>query len=520
MSEPNDLSRRNALKAVSSGFGYLAFAALATEQARASNPLEVKEPHFESKAKRVIFLSMRGAPSHVDTFDYKPQLTQDTGKVGKYGGTGRLLGSPWEFRQRGDSGLWISDLFPELSKQADELCLLRGMHCDQPNHPQATTQAHTGNFQFPRPSMGAWTLYGLGTENENLPGFIVLNPSPGDSGNYASSFLPAIYQGTKMKAGGRSRGGFAQNMMRANTSNQPGRTRRGMQSGMNGDRRRRYAESRMGMSGGMDASMQQRPFGRPFRDQFAGRDDSAIPNLTNRMLDPDLQRIQLDLIQNLNQNKLDRDGHQPQVEGMIESFELAYRMQSEMPEAIDLSDESQDTLELYGINGSGTDDFGRQCLMARRLAERGVRFIECVSPGWDHHRNLRDEMDDHCSQIDQPIAGLLQDLKQRGLLDETLVIWAGEFGRTPHAQNGDGRDHNNKGYTTWMAGGGVRGGFSYGATDEHGYEAVEGKCHIHDWHATILHLLGLDHEKLTYRYAGRDFRLTDVYGSVISEIVG
>lgn len=497
MSDSTNMSRRDALKAASSGFGYLAFAALAAEQARASNPLMVKEPHFESKAKRVIFLSMRGAPSHVDTFDHKPRLTQDTGKVGKYGGTGRLLGSPWKFRQRGDSGLWISDLFPELSKQADELCLLRGMHCDQPNHPQATTQTHTGNFQFPRPSMGAWTLYGLGTENENLPGFIVLNPSPGDSGNYASSFLPAIYQGTKMKAGGRGRGGFAQNMMRANTSNQPGRMRRGMQSGM-----------------------QPRPFGRPLREQFAQRNDSAIPNLTNRMLDPDLQRIQLDLIQNLNQNKLDRDGHQPQVEGMIESFELAYRMQSEMPEAIDLSDESQDTLERYGINGSDTDDFGRQCLMARRLAERGVRFIECVSPGWDHHRNLRDEMEDHCTQIDRPIAGLLEDLKQRGLLDETLVIWAGEFGRTPHAQNGDGRDHNNKGYTTWMAGGGVRRGFSHGATDEHGYEAVEGKCHIHDWHATILHLLGLDHEQLTYRYAGRDFRLTDVYGSVIREIVG
>ncbi|MCC9655359.1 DUF1501 domain-containing protein [Rhodopirellula halodulae] len=515
MTDPNVSSRRGALKTISSGFGYLAFAALATEQARASNPLQVKPAHFEAKAKRVIFLSMRGAPSHVDTFDYKPQLIKDTGKVGKYGGSGRLLGSPWEFRQRGKSGLWISDLFPELASQSDELCLLRGMHCDQPNHPQATTQTHTGSFQFPRPSMGAWTLYGLGTENENLPGFIVLNPTAGDSGNYASSFLPAIYQGTKMNLGGRGRGrgGFAQNMMQAADER-----RRAMQRGMEGGMRRgrgmrdAMVGERMGMQG--------RPMAQMFRDRMGAREDSAIPNLTNDMLGPEQQRIQLDLIQSLNKNKLDRDGHQPQVEGMIESFELAYRMQSEMPEAVDLSDESDETLRLYGIDGSSTDDFGRQCLMARRLAERGVRFIECISPGWDHHRNLRDEMEDHCSQIDRPIAGLLQDLKQRGLLEETLVIWAGEFGRTPHAQNGDGRDHNNKGYTTWMAGGGVRGGFSYGATDEHGYEAVDGKCHIHDWHATILHLLGLDHERLTYRYAGRDFRLTDVHGSVIKDIVG
>jgi hypothetical protein len=433
MSKTMQFSRRDALKSISSGFGYLAFAALAAEQARAENPLSLKQPHFAPRAKRVIFLSMRGAPSHIDTFDYKPQLIKDTGKTGKYGGSGTLLGSPWKFKQRGESGLWISDLFPSLSEHADDLCLLRGMHCDQPNHPQATAQTHTGSFQFPRPSMGAWTLYGLGTENTDLPA------------------------------------GRNEIML--------GRTRRG------------------------DSSSED------------------FPDISNPNLNGELQRMQLDFVQELNRNKLQRDVQQPQVEGMIESFELAFRMQAEMPDALDLSSESQATLDMYGIGNQPTENFGRQCLLARRLAERGVRFIECISQGWDHHRNLREEMEDHCAQIDRPIAGLLQDLQQRNLLEDTLVIWAGEFGRTPHAQNGDGRDHNNKGYTTWMAGGGVKGGMSYGATDHHGYEAVEGKCHIHDWHATILHLLGLDHEQLTYRYAGRDFRLTDVYGRVAKDII-
>ncbi|MGI9427993.1 MAG: DUF1501 domain-containing protein [Bythopirellula sp.] len=498
MSNTTQFSRRDALKSISSGFGYLAFAALAAEQARAENPLSLKQPHFTPQAKRVIFLSMRGAPSHIDTFDYKPQLIKDTGKIGKYGGSGTLLGSPWKFKQRGESGLWISELFPSLAEHADDLCLLRGMHCDQPNHPQATAQTHTGSFQFPRPSMGAWTLYGLGTENTDLPGFIVLNAQPGDSGNYASSFLPAIYQGTKM--------------------NTPG-----------GRRRRNGGGNGGGNSGGgaMRAALQEgRQDGMARRGEMMLRNrrrgasgSEEFPDISNRNLDTELQRMQLDFVQELNRKKLQRDVQQPQVEGMIESFELAFRMQAEMPEALDLTSESQATLDMYGIGDQPTENFGRQCLLARRLAERGVRFIECVSQGWDHHRNLREEMEDHCAQIDQPIAGLLQDLQQRNLLDDTLVIWAGGFGRTPHAQNGDGRDHNNKGYTTWMAGGGVQGGLSYGATDDHGYEAVEGKCHIHDWHATILHLLGLDHERLTYRYAGRDFRLTDVYGRVVTDIL-
>lgn len=463
---PNNMiqSRRNALRLMSSSFGGLAFAAMATEQAFAAvkaDPLAPKKPHFAPRAKRVIFLSMRGAPSHVDTFDYKPQLTKDSGKSGKYGGGSRggsLLGSPWKFHRRGSSGLWISSLFPHLSKQADELCLLRGMHCDNPNHSQATTQTHTGSFQFVRPSLGAWSLYGLGTENSDLPGFIVVNPSGGVI-NYGSSFLPAVYQGTQVGESSRARGG-------------PGSS-----------------------------------------------EAPQVPNIKNPLLNSKAQRAQLDFVQRLNYGKLQRDRHQPQVEGIIQSFELAFRMQTSMPQLVDLSGESQATKDLYGIGGGASDSFGRQCLLARRMVEAGVRFVELTSQGWDHHSNLREEMEDHCPQIDKPIAGLIADLKQRDMLKDTLVIWAGEFGRTPHGQGSDGRNHNNKGYTTFMAGGGVKGGFSYGATDEHGYEAVEGRMHIHDWHATILHLMGLDHEKLTYRHAGRDFRLTDVHGSVAKEIL-
>lgn len=444
---------------VSSGLGSIAFASMAAEQARAAvgqNPLAAKAPHFAPRAKHVIFLSMGGAPSHVDTFDHKPQLTADSGKPGRYGPN--LLGSPWEFHQHGQSGLWISSLFPEVSRHADDLCLLRGMHCDQPNHSQASMQTHTGSFQFVRPSMGAWTLYGLGTENADLPGFVVLGNARG-AVNFGSAFLPAFYQGTRVGGGG-------------------GRGRR-----------------------------------------RGGGSEATFPNIKNPLLDAGTQRSQLDLVQKLNRNKLQRDEHQPGVEGIIQSFELAFRMQTSMPALLDTSAETEATRELYGIGEGATDDFGQQCLLARRMVESGVRFIELTHGGWDHHRDLRESMVNSCGQIDKPIAGLLTDLKQRDLLKDTLVIWAGEFGRTPHAQGGDGRDHNNKGYTTWMAGGGVKGGFSYGATDEHGYEAVEGRVHIHDWHATILHLLGLDHERLTYRHAGRDFRLTDVAGSVATEIL-
>lgn len=458
-------SRRQMLKTVSSGFGYLAFSslvstAMADDQQTAASPLSPKQSHFPGKAKRVIFLCMRGGPSHVDTFDYKPELIKHNGKTGSF--RGALLKSPWEFEQRGQSGLWMSELFPELGKQADELCMLHGMHTDQPVHPRAMTQMHTGNAQFVRPSLGAWTLYGLGTENESMPGFISVNPAAGTAQTYGSSFLPAVYQGTKV-GGGASRGG-----------------------GSN----RRLAGSR-----------------------------SVVPDIKNPRYSAAQQRQQLDFIQKLNQEKLRREKHQPGVEGVIESYELAFRMQSVMPELMDLSGESQATLDLYGVGDGESDRFGKQCLLARRLSESGVRFVEITHGSWDTHFGMATRTPQLCQQIDKPIAGLLSDLKQRGLLKDTLVIWAGEFGRTPYAQGSDGRDHNNKGYTTWMAGGGVKGGFQFGSTDEMGYEAVDGKCHIHDWHATILHLLGLNHEQLTYRYAGRDFRLTDVYGNVLSDII-
>lgn len=454
-------SRRQLLQRTSAGFGYLAFAGLSHAQAEEESkrdPLAAKKPHFEPRAKRVIFLCMGGGPSHVDSFDYKPALNRDHGKPGRYGGS--LLKSPWEFRQRGESGLWISDLFPEVGKLADDLTLIRSMQCDQPVHAGAMTQIHTGTAQFIRPSLGAWTLYGLGTENDSLPGFVSLAPPSGSSRNYGSAFLPAIFGGTKI--GRASRGG--------------------------------QQRSRAGSS-------------------------ESVPDIRNKSLTNQQQRTQLNLIQALNREKVRRDQYQPGVEGIIESYELAFRMQDAMPALMDTSEETESTLDMYGINGGPTGGFGKQCLLARRFAEAGVRFIEVTHQGWDQHSNLSVDHKARAEGCDQPIAGLLKDLKQRDMLKDTLVIWGGEFGRTPAAQSGDGRNHNNKGYTTWMAGGGVKGGFSYGATDEYGYEAVENKCHIHDWHATILHLLGLDHEQLTYRYAGRDFRLTDVHGNVAKDIL-
>ena len=463
------LNRRDLLKSASSGVGYLAFAALAHEQAlaesKADGPLSPKKPHFKPRAKRVIFLSMRGAPSHVDMFDYKPQLTKDNGKPGKYGRGrgGKLLGSPWEFKQHGKSGLWISELLPEIATHADDLCMLHGMNTDLPNHPQAQTMMHTGSSQFVRPSIGAWTLYGLGTNNADLPGFVALGAPNGNANHFGSSFLPAIFQGARFGVDSRRPGG---------------------------------------------------------NNRFARREQKPkIPNIANPKLDRELQRAQLDYVQNLNKAKLAREKHAPGVEGIIESLELGFRMQDTLPELMDTTGESKETLELYGIGSGGNDSFGKQCLLARRFAEAGVRFVELSHGNWDHHRNLTNDLSARCNEIDKPISGLLTDLKRRDMLKETLIVWAGEFGRTPHGQGGDGRDHNNKGYTTWMAGGGVKGGLGYGATDEHGYEAVEGKMHIHDWHATILHILGLDHEKLTYNHAGRDFRLTDVHGVVAKDIL-
>ncbi len=460
MANPTDFlapDRRGFLKSAAAGFGYLAFAAIAAAEAAKSNPLAAKKPHHQGRAKRVIFLCMQGAPSHVDTFDYKPELFANNGRTFGAGRGGGLLRAPIEkFNRAGQSGLMISNLFPNVAKHADDLALLNGMHTDLPAHAQAFVKMHTGNSQFIRPSMGSWALYGLGTENENLPGFITVSPPGRDGGaqNYASSFLPAIYQATPIGKAGR-----------------------------------------------------------PI-------ESATVSNLINQKKSRNAQRMQLDLLQSINRGQLERERINPKVEGVIESYELAYRMQSEMPELLDLDGESDATQTAYGIGQSETDDFGRQCLMARRLSEAGVRFIELCSPLWDHHTQLSTNLPKKCTEVDQPIAALLADLKQRNLLDETLVVWGGEFGRTPYAQGSDGRDHNNKGYSMWMAGGGVKGGLVHGQTDEVGYEAVEGKIHIHDWHATILHLLGLDHEALTYRYAGRDFRLTDVHGNVVREILG
>ena len=456
------LSRRSMLRTLASGFGYLAFADLAHRAAAASspgNPLAPKPAHFSAKAKRVIFLCMNGAPSHVDLLDPKPRLTADSGKIspGAPGGLAKLMGSPWKFTRHGRSGIEFSELLPEMAKHADELAVIRSMHTDVPAHGPASIQLHTGSAQFVRPSLGAWTLYGLGTENENLPGFINLSAptSNGGAQKYGAAFLPAIYQGTPI-----------------------------------------------GQLG---------PFGRAVGEL-------EVKNAANSRLSRAQQRAQLDLLQSLNRERLARDVVNPQVEGLIESFELGFRMQAEAPALLDLSKESEAMKKLYGIGEEPTDFMGRQCLLARKFAEAGVRFIEVNHGDWDDHRGLHEALPKHCREVDKPVAALLTDLRQRGLLEDTLVIWGGEFGRTPHGQ-GDGRDHNAKGFSLWMAGGGVKGGIAYGATDEYGYAAVENPVHIHDWHATILHLLGLDHERLTYRHAGRDFRLTDVKGKIVKGIL-
>ncbi len=471
-------TRRDWLKTTSCGFGYLALASLTTEAAAreaaksaGTSPLAPKTPHFAPKAKRVIFLYMRGGPSHVDTFDYKPKLAADAGKsVTALSGQvqdrnkGRaLLASPWKFAPHGQSGLPISELFPHVAKHADDLCLLNSMYTDVPNHPQSCLMLHTGEFRFTRPSMGAWVLYGLGTENQDLPGFITISP-PADLGgaqNYGNAFLAASYQATRI-----------------------------------GEQGTPVANAQIG---------------------------NIAPPLTL-----DQQRKQLDLIQSMNAELLQRKPSNPELEGVIDSFELGFRMQASIPKLMDLSKESAKTLEMYGIKGGngkkgsgggGTDDFGRQCLLARRFVEAGVRYVEVSHGNWDTHGGLSTRLPGLCGGIDQPIGALLTDLKQRGLLKDTLVVWGGEFGRTPTGQGGDGRDHNSAGYSMWLAGGGVKGGIRYGATDDHGARAVENKFHQHDLHATMLHLLGLDHQKLNYRYGGRDYTLTDIHGHVAKEII-
>ena len=412
--------------------------------------------HFPARAKRVIFLFMHGGPSHVDTFDYKPQLKQDDGKPlpfdkprVQFSQTGNLLKSPWEFKQYGQSGAWVSDLFPEVATCVDDITFIKSMHGSNEAHGGALLKMHTGSDTFVRPSMGAWISYGLGSENENLPSFITINPTLGHGGvqNFGSAFLPAEHQATRIGS----------------------------------------------ISGG-------------------------ISNLKNPELSPKAVRDQLDLAKSLNEGYLAEVGHDPILEARIQSMELAFRMQTEAPVVMDLSGETESTMQLYGIGAKGTENFGRQCLLARRLSESGVRFVQVSHSYWDQHESLKSRHSELAAEVDKPIAGLLKDLKARGLLDDTLVIWGAEFGRTPTAQGKDGRDHNPHAFTYWMAGGGVKRGFSYGETDEYGFYARENRVHVHDFHATLLHLLGIDHEKLTYRYGGRDFRLTDVHGRVIQEI--
>jgi hypothetical protein len=445
----------------------LALAALLGEQeAQASvNPLAPKRPHFPAKAKRVIFLFMHGGPSQVDTFDPKPLLIRDNGKPFpgekpriQFAQTGNLLRSPWEFKKYGQSGIEVSDLFPEVAKFVDDMCVIRSLYADNTAHGGALLQLHTGSDRFVRPSMGSWITYGLGTENQNLPGFITICPTLGHGGvqNWSSAFLPAAYQGTPIG------------------------------------------------NAGVPA-------------------EKATIEFLNGAEPANLERMQLDMLKKINEDQLHHFGtgnQDPQLDGRINAFELAFRMQTEAPDLMDLSKESKATLDLYGIGTKPTDNFGRQCLLARRFSEKGVRFVQVShSYKWDQHGDLLNGHSNNAKEVDKPIAGLLQDLKARGLLEDTIVLWGGEFGRTPTAQGGDGRDHNPHGFTVWMAGGGVKPGSVYGATDDYGYYATVDKMHMHDLHATILALLGMDHKRLTYRYAGRDFRLTDVYGEVHKGVI-
>jgi hypothetical protein len=450
------VSRRLALKSASAGFGYLALAGLlghnacrvrAAEASAALNPLAPKPSNFPSKAKRIIFLFMQGAMSQMDTMEYKPQLQKDDGKVAPGGGV--LTGSKFKFKQYGQTGTWMSELLPHMAQHVDKFCFLRGLHTDTPAHPQAVIQLHTGTAlaTLTRPSMGAWLLYGLGTENQDLPGYITINPPPNFGGavNYGSAFLPAHFQGTRVA------------------------------------------------------------------------DTGYVADLRAQTPTP-LQRKQIDLLQSMNRDLAGRPGAPDQLDGVIQSYELAFRMQGKVPELLDFSKEPKAVLDAYGVKPGPAGSFARQCLMARRLSEAGVRFVEICHPGWDQHTNLHQGLIRNCAETDQATAALLTDLEQRGMLDDTLVLFGSEFGRLPSAQGPDGRDHNITGYPMWMAGAGVKRGFSFGATDEYGLAAVDGRMHTMDLHATLLALMGLDHEKLTYRYAGRNFRLTDVAGQVATEI--
>jgi hypothetical protein len=457
------------LRNCAGGFGAVALAALMNDPAFAAStrPYAPKPPHQSPRGKNVIFLYMDGGPSQVDTFDPKPLLTKEHGKPFKmkmeptqFNNNGNTLGSPWKFSPGGKSGLPVSDLFPFVRECADDLCVIRSMTSAFSEHTSANYFLHTGSGQQGRPSMGAWVTYGLGSLSQNLPGFVVVNGGlipPGGLDNFNSGFLPATYQGSIIK-----------------------------------------------------------PNAQP------------VANISPTEPRPQLQRNMLDLVHQLDQDSLAHVGHVDAIESSISNYELAYQMQSAVPDLMDVSGESAATRKLYGLEAAydKTRVFGAECLVARRLIERGVRFVELTCPPisgndrWDQHGHLKKGHQENSLAVDQPIAGLLKDLKSRGLLDETLVIWAGEFGRTPFAQGSDGRDHNPFGYSVWLAGAGVKAGTAFGATDEYGYKAVANKVEMYDLHATMLYLLGMDHKRLTYRYGGRDMRLTDVHGEVIDGVIG
>ncbi|MDB5294547.1 MAG: hypothetical protein JWO31_530 [Phycisphaerales bacterium] len=470
-------SRREMLRQCASGFGAVALTALLADRSFAGGGAVASGvapggaasaagvPHFPAKCRSVIFLYMDGGPSQVDTFDPKPLLTKEHGQPFKmkaeatqFANNGATLGSPWAFRPGGRCGTPVSDLFPFVRERMDDVAVVRSMTSGFSEHTSANYFLHTGSGQQGRPSMGAWFTYGLGSACQDLPGFVVLNGGlvpPGGLDNFNSGFLPAAYQGSMFKPG-----------------------------------------------------------------------KQAVANIAPPEARPALQRGKLALMNTLDAGVAERLGKPDAVEAAIANYELAFRMQSAVPDLMDLAGESDATKALYGLDAAypATRAFATECLLARRLVERGVRFVELTCPNlnndrWDQHKGLQVEHANNARAVDQPIAGLLADLKGRGLLDETLVVWAGEFGRTPFAQGTDGRDHNPFGYSVWLAGGGVRGGVTYGQTDEYGYKVVDGKCQIHDLHATMLHLLGLDHKRVTYRWGGRDMRLTDVHGELIAPVL-
>ena len=460
------LSRRDLLAYTANGFGAVALATLVgqrgdSQTTSANSPFTPRPTHFPAKATNVIFLYMDGGPSQMDTFDPKPLLDREHGRPMRvpiqptqFNNNGNVLKSPWRFRRHGQSGIPVSDLFPHVARCVDDLAIVRSMVSNFSEHTNGNYFLHTGNGQQGRPSMGSWVTYGLGSECDNLPGFVVLDSGqipPGGLDCFGAGFLPAAYQGSLF-----------------------------------------------------------RPGGEPVADLRGG--GAAA------------QAARMNLIRRLDQAALERTGRHDALEAAIANFELAARMQTAVPELMDLTGETRATRQLYGLDEPSTQIFGQRCLVARRLVERGVRFIECLCPPvggdrWDQHSGLVSGHTANARAVDRPIAGLLRDLKSRGLLNSTLVIWGGEFGRTPFAQGGDGRDHNPYGFTIWLAGGGIKGGTIHGATDDYGYHVVEGKVEIHDLHATMLHLLGLDHTRLTLRFGGRDMRLTDVHGEVVREIL-